>query len=88
MKNYLPIALALAMIAGCGNKSEYKSEPKTAAPAPPLAAKDVQTAVVVPPPPSPNAVSDGIQHPAAGEANDHSNPEFKDGGKDVPHKRQ
>ncbi len=82
MKNRLAIALACAMIAGCGNKSE----PKTAVPAPPMTAKDAQPVVVVPPPAPPNAVSDGIQHPAPGEANDHSSPEFKDGGKAVPKK--
>jgi hypothetical protein len=83
MKNYLPIALALAMIAGCGNKTE----PKTAAPAPPIATKDAQATFVPVPPAQPNAVNDGVQHPAPGEANDDSNPEFKNGGKPVPQKR-
>jgi hypothetical protein len=82
MKNYLATGLALAMIAGCGNKSE----PKTAAPAPPVAPKDAQPIVVPTPPAPPNAVDDGVQRPAPGQANDHSSPGFKDGGKPDPKK--
>lgn len=79
MKIYLTIGVALAMIAGCGNKSE----PKTAAPAPAQAAQPI---IVPPPPAPPKAVDDGIQRPTPGQANDHSNPEFKDGGKPDPKK--
>ena len=76
MRNDLMIALALAMMAGCGDKSP----PKTAATAPPMAAKDVPPSFVPTPPAQPNAVDDGVQRPAPGQANDHSSPEFKDGG--------
>lgn len=82
MKSHLAIVLACAMIAGCGNKSE----PKTAAPAPPVAAKDAAPVVAVPPPAPPNAVDDGKQRPAPGQAGDHSSPAFKDGGKTEPKK--
>jgi hypothetical protein len=76
MKNYLVVGFAVAMIAGCGNKSE----PKTAPPAPPVAAKDAQP-IVVPPPPAPaNAVDDGVQRPTPGQAGDTSSPGFKAGG--------
>lgn len=90
MKSHLAIVLACAMIAGCGNKSETKSEtksePKTAAPAPPMVAKDAPPVVVVPPPAPPNAVDDGKQRPAPGQAGDHSSPAFKGGGKVDPKK--
>ena len=86
MTSHLAIVLACAMIAGCGNKSEPKSEPKTAAPAPPMAAKDAPPVVVVPPPAPPNAVDDGKQRPAPGQAGDHSSPAFKEGGKVDPKK--
>lgn len=74
MKNYLAIGFILAMIAGCENKSE----PKTAAPAPPQAAQPSSVPTPLPPP---KAVDDGVQRPAPGQANDHSNPGFKSGGK-------
>ena len=61
--------------------------PRPPQPAPPVAPKDAQPIVVPTPPAPPNAVNDGIQHPAPGEANDHSSPAFKDGGKPVPQKR-
>ncbi len=82
MKSYLVIGLALAMIAGCGNKTE----PKTAVPAPPLVARDAPPSFVPTPPAQPNAVDDGKQRPAPGQANDHSSPAFKDGGKTDPKK--
>jgi len=83
MKNYLTIGLALAVIAGCGNQDQ----PKTAAPVPPITARqDVQPIAVTPPPAQPNAVDDGIQRPASGQANDHSSPGFKEGGKTDPKK--
>lgn len=82
MKNYLVIGFALAMFAGCGNKDE----PKTAVTAPLAARQDVQPIVVTPPPVPANAVDDGIQRPAPGQANDHSSPGFKDGGKTDPKK--
>ena len=82
MKNYLAIGIALAMLAGCGNKSE----PKTAAPAPPVAPKDVPSSIVPTPPAPPNAVDDGIQRPAPGQAGDTSSPNFKGGGKPDPKK--
>ena len=81
MKNYLAIGLALAMIAGCGNKDE----PKTAAPAPSVTRGEAQPGPVTPPPPA-NAVDDGVQRPTPGQANDHSSPAFKDGGKADPKK--
>lgn len=81
MKNYLAIGLALAVVAGCGNKGE----PKTAVPAPPIAATEIQPNVV-PPPAPPNAVDDGVQRPTPGQAGDTSNPAFKDGGKPDPKK--
>jgi hypothetical protein len=77
MKNYLAIGFAVAMIAGCGNKSE----PKTAVPAPPVVATDAQPNVVPPRPAPPNAVDDGVQRPAPGQAGDHSSPGFTGGGK-------
>ena len=80
MKEYLALGLALDMIAGCGNKDE----PKTAAPVPLAARQDAQPGIATPPPASPNAVDDGIQRPAAGQANDHSSPAFKAGGKTDP----
>lgn len=82
MKHYLTIGLALAMIAGCGNKDE----PKTVAPMPLAARQDAQPSVVTPPPAPPNAVGDGIQRPTPGQANDHSSSEFKAGGKSDPKK--
>jgi hypothetical protein len=82
MKNYLAIGFALAMIAGCGNKDE----PKTAAPAPLAARQDAQTGPATPPPAPANAVDDGVQRPTPGQANDHSSPAFKDGGKADPKK--
>jgi hypothetical protein len=82
MKPYLAIGLACALIGGCGNKSE----PKTAPPAPLAARQDAQPGVVPPPPGPPNAVDDGMQRPTPGQANDHSTPEFKDGGKSDPKK--
>ena len=82
MKNYLAIGLALAMIAGCGNKDE----PKTAVPAPLAARQDAQTGPATPPPAPANAVDDGVQRPTPGQANDHSSPAFKDGGKTDPKK--
>jgi hypothetical protein len=77
MNNYLAIGFALAVIAGCGNQEQ----PKTAAPAPPAARQDAPPAQVTPPPAPANAVADGVQRPTPGQANDHSNPEFKAGGK-------
>jgi len=82
MKQYLAIGLASTMIAGCGSKDE----PKTAAPAPSVTRGDAQPGPVTPPPASPNAVADGIQRPTPGQANDHSSPAFKDGGKTDPKK--
>ena len=82
MKNYLAVGIALALVAGCGNKSE----PKTAVPAPPVAATDAQPNVVPPRPVPPNAVDDGVQRPTPGQAGDHSSPGFKDGGKVDPKK--
>jgi hypothetical protein len=81
MKNYLAIGLALAIIAGCN-----KGEPKTVAPAPLAAPQNAQLGPAPTPPAPPNAVDDGIQRPAPGQANDHSNPQFKDGGKPDPKK--
>ena len=78
----LAIGLVLAIIAGCGNKVE----PKTAAPVPPMPAKDVQPNVVPPPPAPANAVNDGIQRPTPGQAGDTSNPGFKGGGEPDPKK--
>jgi hypothetical protein len=82
MKNYLAIGFALAMIAGCGNKDE----PKTAAPAPSATRGESQPGPVTPPPAPANAVDDGVQRPTPGQANDHSSPAFKDGGKADPKK--
>lgn len=82
MKNYLVTGLAMAMMAGCGSKDE----PKTAAPAPLAAGQDAQSAPATTPPAPPNAVADGIQRPTPGQANDHSSPEFKAGGKSDPKK--
>jgi hypothetical protein len=82
MKNYLAIGLAFALIGGCGSESE----PKTAPPAPLAARQDTHPDVVPPPPATPNAVDDGMQRPTPGQANDHSTPEFKDGGKSDPKK--
>jgi hypothetical protein len=77
MKTYLAAGIALALLAGCDNKSE----PKTAPVAPPVSARDAQP-VIVPVPPAPtNAVDDGIQRPAPGQAGDTSSPAFKAGGK-------
>jgi hypothetical protein len=77
MKTYLATVIALAVLAGCGNKSE----PKTAPVAPPVAATDAQP-VIVPAPPAPaKAVDDGVQRPTPGQAGDTSSPEFKAGGK-------
>lgn len=77
MKYYLPIALALTVIAGCGNKEE----PKAAAVLPGAPTQYSQPSLV-PPPVPPNAVDDGIQRPKPGQANDHSSPTFKAGGPD------
>lgn len=82
MENYLAIGLALALIAGCGSKDE----PKTAAPAPLAGRQDAQPSAVTPPPAPPNAVADGVQRPTPGQANDHSSPGFKEGGKSDPKK--
>jgi hypothetical protein len=82
MKIYLAAGIALAMLAGCGNKSE----PKTAPPAPPVVAKDAQPVIVPTPPVPANAVDDGKQRPAPGQAGDTSSPAFKDGGKVDPKK--
>jgi hypothetical protein len=77
MKNYLATVIAMALLAGCGNKIE----PKTAPVAPPVAATDVQPAIVPAPPAPAKAVDDGVQRPAPGQAGDTSSPEFKAGGK-------
>ena len=82
MKNFLAIGFALAMIAGCENKSE----PKAGATVPPAASQDAQPSVVPTPPAPPNAVDDGIQRPMPGQAGDHSSAAFKDGGKPDPKK--
>ena len=82
MKSYLAIGLALAMIAGCGDKGA----PTTVAPAPLAAQQGAQPGVAPVPPPPPNAVNDGIQRPAPGQANDHSSPGFKSGGTPDPKK--
>lgn len=82
MGNYLAVGVALALVAGCGNESE----PKTAVPAPPVAATDAQPNVAPPRPAPPNAVDDGVQHPAPGQAGDHSSPAFKGGGQPDPQK--
>ena len=82
MKNYLTLGLALLMISGCGNNGE----PKTAAPAPLATAQDAQPSFATPPPAPANAVPDGVQRPTPGQANDHSSPQFKDGGKPDPKK--
>jgi len=82
MKNYLVIGFALAMIAGCGKKDE----PNTIAPAPPATTQAAQPTVATPPPVPPNAVADGIQRPAPGQANDHSSTAFVGGGKPDPKK--
>ncbi len=82
MRVYVAIGVAVAMTAGCGNKSE----PRTAAPAPPVASKDAQPSIAPMPSAPPNAVDDGVQRPAPGQANDHSSPGFKDGGKADPKK--
>lgn len=82
MVNYLAIGIALALVAGCGNKNE----PKTAVPAPPFAATDAQPNVVPPRLAPPNAVDDGVQRPAPGQAGDHSSPAFKGGGQPDPKK--
>lgn len=79
MKILIAFSMVLALLAGCGNKTE----PTTATPAPPMASPPV---VVTPPTPAPDAVSDGVQRPAPGQANGHSSPAFKSGGKDVPEK--
>jgi hypothetical protein len=82
MRNYLAVGIALALMAGCGNKSE----PKTAVPAPPVAATDAQPNVVPPRPAPPNAVDDSVQRPAPGQAGDTSSPAFKGGGQPDPKK--
>lgn len=82
MKNYLAIGFALAVIAGCGNQDQ----PKTAAPAPLAARQDAPPSAVTPPPAPANAVDDGVQRPTPGQANDHSSPAFKAGGKTDPKK--
>ena len=70
------------MIAGCGDKAERAA----VAPAPLAASQAAQPGPAPTPPPAPNAVDDGIQRPAPGQANDHSSAEFKDGGKPNPKK--
>jgi len=82
MKNHLVIAFVLAILAGCGNKDEAK----TVAPTTLAAPGDSKPTVVPAPPPPPNAVNDGVQRPAPGQAGDTSNPAFKDGGKPDPKK--
>jgi hypothetical protein len=82
MKTYLAIGLAAAVIAGCGNKEE----PGTAATVPLASAQDAQSVPATPPLPAPNAVDDGVQRPAPGQANDHSSPKFDAGGKVDPKK--
>lgn len=77
MKNCLAIAMAAAVIAGCGDRNE----PKTAATAPLVSAQEPISIPATPPPPAPNAVDDGVQRPAPGQANDHSSPNFDAGGK-------
>lgn len=83
MKSYLAVGFALTMIAGCGNKDEPS---KTAAPAPLAGRQDVQPGSVPQTPAPANAVNDGTQRPTPGQANDHSSPGFKDGGKSDPKK--
>ena len=82
MKYSLALGLVLAILVGCGKKDE----PKTAVPAPLAAPEAMQPAAVTPPPVSPNAVDDGVQRPAPGQANDHSSPAFIKGGKADPKK--
>jgi len=82
MKNYLAIALAAVVIAGC----DSKDEPKTAAAVPLASGQEALSIPATPPPAAPNAVADGVQRPAPGQANDHSSPKFEAGGKTDPKK--
>jgi hypothetical protein len=82
MKSYLAIALAAVAIAGCDNNDE----PKTATTVPLASAPEAMSIPATPPPPAPNAVDDGVERPAPGQANDHSSPQFDAGGKTDPRK--
>lgn len=79
MRIYLAIAMAAAVIAGCGNRDE----PRTAATVPLASAQEPIPIPATPPPPAANAVDDGVVRPAPGQANDHSTPNFDGGTKDT-----
>ena len=77
------VTSSVLALAGCG-RSEAPTPAPTAAP-PAKAAQDAPPASPPPPPMPPPANTSPAEastpSPKPGQANDHSNPEFKDGGK-------
>ena len=85
MKRFISIlatSSALIFAAGC-NKPDNTPPPAPTAAPPAQTAQDAPAATSTPPPmPPPNAPkSDASPDPKPGQANDHSSPDFKAGGK-------
>ena len=77
-------ASALTLATGC-NKTDTTPVPTVAPPAQPVRDAQSTTAMPAPPPMPPPDVpaGDASSGPKPGQANDHSSPAFKGGGKEV-----
>ena len=77
----LATSSALIFAAGC-NKPDNTPPPASAGAPPAKTVQDAPPATPAPPPmPPPNAPKSDSPDPKPGQANDHSSPEFKAGGK-------
>ncbi len=82
MNHYMVLAVAAAvlLVGGCGKKEDMKPEapqPSLMQPGDPL-----PPTVPTPPLPAPDVPKGAVpESPTPGQANDHSSPAFKDGGK-------
>ena len=79
MKRGLLLVVAVSLWAGgCGKKEDA---PPAVSPPPGVQVEPSKTAVVPPPPPRIDTAKGAeVDLPKPGQANDHSNPEFKGGG--------
>ena len=84
MRYFIPLVIAAALfVAGCEKKEDAPPD----VPAPPPALLENAPLPVTPTPPLPEpdpAKETAPPTPLPGQANDHSNPAFKEGGKEDP----